>query len=85
VVPRAGLDAVARKISHRCTCRKLNPGRPGHHFMSLLSELNQLLEYYDSKVTFIVHFPAFVTSIAKRLYFTRIYGDAGFLMSASAL
>jgi len=43
---RAGLDPVAkRKMYHHYPYRELNPGRPTHSLVSILTELHQLLEY----------------------------------------
>jgi len=43
VDPRAGLDAVAKRIEslHR-TCQESNPGRPVSSLVTVLTELNRL-------------------------------------------
>jgi len=37
--PTAGLDAMAKKISHNCSCRELKPSRPARILTSILNEL----------------------------------------------
>jgi hypothetical protein len=42
--PRAGMDAVAkRKMSHNCSWRVLNHGRPAHSLTSTLTEPQNIL------------------------------------------
>jgi len=43
VGPRSGLDAVAKgKKSHHFHCRELNPGRPAHSLVSVVTKLPRI-------------------------------------------
>jgi hypothetical protein len=45
--PTVGQDVVAKKQSHYCPFRELNPGRPARNLVSILIKLNRLCLFYE--------------------------------------